>query len=512
MAMTPRLELRQTQTLVMTLQLQQAIKLLQLSNLELASFVEAELEKNPLLEHADDDGDDSGSNGEAEPDGPDKDGDADLRLVDLSDGGPASSAIEAALDVDYENVYTNDTAVDAAVDATVDASAGMSGHIPGRAGSSSFFDPDYNIENTVKADQSLRDHLMDQLSLNLANPSQKIIGAHLIDLLDDAGYLPADLSSVAWTLNCDPAEVEATVKVLQTFDPTGVFARGLGECLALQLKERDRLDPAMQALLTHLDLVAKGDIAGLKRICGVDAEDIADMLTEIRALNPKPGLSFGNEVTQTLIPDVFVRRNPDGGWLVELNNETLPRVLVNMHYYAHVNGRAKTSEEKAYLSECLSSANWLVKSLNQRANTILRVATELVRQQEDFLEHGVRKLKPLNLRAVAEAIEMHESTVSRVTSNKFMATPRGIFELKYFFTTAIASAEGGDAHSAESVRDRIKELVENESPDDILSDDRIVEILRQSGINIARRTVAKYREILHIQSSVQRRRNAKMTA
>jgi RNA polymerase sigma-54 factor len=235
------------------------------------------------------------------------------------------------------------------------------------------------------------------------------------------------------------------------------------------------------------------------------------MIAEIKSLNPKPGEAFEPPLDQPVVPDVLVRRGPDGGWAIELNSDTLPRVLVNNAYYSEVSGRtAKDKKAKEYLSDCLQSANWLVRSLHQRATTILKVATEIVRQQDRFLEHGVQYLRPLVLRDIADAIGMHESTVSRVTSNKFVATPRGIFELKYFFTASIASSGGGEAHSAEAVRDRIKRLIDAEPPSAVLSDDRIVELLRDDGVDIARRTVAKYREALRIPSSVQRRREKAM--
>jgi len=288
---------------------------------------------------------------------------------------------------------------------------------------------------------------------------------------------------------------------LQTFEPTGVFARTLAECLALQLKERDRLDPLMAGMLDHLELVGRRDHAALMRILSVDADDLASMIDDIKSCNPKPGLVFGSDVIQPVVPDVFV----DGAWVVELNSETLPRVLVNGRYLSEVSP-SMTREDKIYLTECMNNANWLVKSLDQRARTILKVSSEIVRQQDGFLAHGVEHLRPLNLRTIADAIEMHESTVSRVTANKYVSTPRGLFELKYFFTSSIASVEGGEAHSAEAVRHRIKMLIDAESGTDVLSDDRIVEILRGSGIDIARRTVAKYREALRIPSSVQRRR------
>jgi RNA polymerase sigma-54 factor len=311
---------------------------------------------------------------------------------------------------------------------------------------------------------------------------------------------------VAEKLGAPLAEVEAVLAILQTFDPIGVCARNLTECLALQLKDRDRYDPAMQALVAHLDLLAKHDLAGLKRICGVGDEDVADMIAEIRHLNPKPGLAFGTTLVQPVVPDVFVRPRPDGSFSVELNSDTLPKVLVNQTYYADVAKTARNEKEKTYLTDCLQSATWLVRALDQRAKTILKVSTEIVRQQDAFFAHGVQHLRPLNLKTVADAISMHESTVSRVTANKYMATNRGIFELKYFFTSAIAASDGGEAHSAEAVRHRIKQMIDAEAPQDILSDDTIVEKLRGAGIDIARRTVAKYREAMRIPSSVQRRR------
>ena len=219
----------------------------------------------------------------------------------------------------------------------------------------------------------------------------------------------------------------------------------------------------MQALVAHLDLLAKRDLAALRKLCGVDDEDLADMIAEIRQLNPKPGLAFGSTLVQPIVPDVFVRPGPDGGWLVELNSDTLPKVLVNQSYYAEVAKTAKNDKDKTYLADCLQTATWLIRALDQRAKTILKVATEIVRQQDAFFAHGVQHLRPLNLKTVADAIGMHESTVSRVTANKYMATSRGIFELKYFFTSAIAAADGGEAHSAEAVRHRIKQLIDAES-------------------------------------------------
>jgi RNA polymerase sigma-54 factor len=339
-----------------------------------------------------------------------------------------------------------------------------------------------------------------------------MIGQYLIDLVDESGYLAGDLAAAAEKLGTSLAEVEAVLAILQTFDPPGICARDLAECLAIQLKDNNRYDPAMQALISRLDLLAKRDFPALKKICGVGDEDLADMIADVRRLNPKPGLAFGAAVVQPIIPDVFVRPAPNGAWLVELNSDTLPKVLVNQSYYAEVSAAARRDTDKSYLADCLQSATWLVRALDQRARTILKVSNEIVRQQDAFFAHGVEHLRPLNLKTVAEAIGMHESTVSRVTANKYMATSRGIFELKYFFTSAIAAAHGGEAHSAEAVRHRIKQLIDAENATDVLSDDTIVEKLREAGIDIARRTVAKYREAMRIPSSVQRRREKQAAA
>ncbi|ESX33539.1 hypothetical protein X732_32065 [Mesorhizobium sp. L2C066B000] len=235
------------------------------------------------------------------------------------------------------------------------------------------------------------------------------------------------------------------------------------------------------------------------------------MMHEVRALDPKPGNRFESGASESIIPDVWVTPSPQGGWQIELDPATLPKLLINQTYYAEVTRQtAQNSKDQAFLEECLQNANWLIRSLDQRAKTIVKVAAEIVRQQDAFLEHGVAHLRPLNLRTVADAIGVHESTVSRVTSNKYMLTPRGVFELKYFFTVAIASCQGGDAHSAEAVRHRIKAIIAAESPGDVLSDEDIAVRLKETGIDVARRTVTKYREAMNIPSSVQRRREMRL--
>lgn len=518
MALSQRLEFRQSQSLVMTPQLMQAIKLLQLSNLDLTTFVEEELERNPLLERANDeapgeapaeagqfsdhDGDDSGNQGADDDFGGSgnafEPGQEEWMNKDLG----TRAEIEQTLDTGLDNVFSEEPAEAAARNAQDVAPTTYTEWGGGASG-----DEDYNLEAFVAAEITLGDHLAEQLSVAFAGPAQRMIGQYLIDLVDEAGYLPPDLGQAAERLGATQADVEGVLAVLQKFDPPGVCARNLSECLAIQLRELDRYDPAMQALVEHLDLLAKRDIAALRKLCGLDDEDIADMIGEIRRLNPKPGMKFGSARLQTMVPDVYVRPGPDGGWHVELNSDTLPRVLVNQTYYSQLSKKIGKDGDKSYFTDALQNATWLVRALDQRARTILKVATEIVRQQDGFFTRGVAHLRPLNLKAVADAIQMHESTVSRVTANKYMATNRGTFELKYFFTASIASADGGEAHSAEAVRHHIKQLIDSEAPSSILSDDTIVERLRASGIDIARRTVAKYREAMRIPSSVQRRRD-----
>lgn len=487
MALAPRLDLRQAQSLVMTPQLQQAIKLLQLSNLELSAFVEQELERNPLLERDDGEGEAAAEERPAAERGGEE------PVLDQAVPGET----ETPLDVDYDNQWDGAEAF---------ADWGGSG------GRHDFAGDDSGLEQRLTRDVSLRDHLIGQLNMDIADQGDRLIGMQLIAMLDETGYLTGDLDEVAHLMGCGRERVEAVLQRVQRFDPPGIFARSLSECLALQLRERNRLDPAIQALLDNLDMLARRDLAGLMRVCGIDAEDLAEMIAEIRSLDPKPALAFDDVVTQSITPDILMRPAPDGGWTVELNGDTLPRVLVDTRYHARITGGARSKEDRTYLSERLQSANWLVKSLHQRATTILKVATEIVGQQEAFFLRGVQHLRPLVLRDISEVIGMHESTVSRVTTNKYMSTPRGIFELKYFFTQSIASANGGEAHSAEAVRHRIKTLIDAEEPGNVLSDDRIVEILRADGVEIARRTVAKYREAMRIPSSVQRRREKALGA
>ena len=483
MALSQRLDLRQSQSLVMTPQLQQAIKLLQLSQAELATFIEHELEGNPLLER-----DDAPAEA-ATPEPPQPE-------------PPPEAETSLAAEVREQWEETAGSEGEGDLDRGGDPSAFAS--LPTARSPAKVDSP--SLDQTLTRAQTLRDHLIDQIGIDLPAPADRLIAHHLLDLLDDAGYVQGPLSDIAERLGAEPAEIERVLMRLQHLDPPGVFARNLAECLALQLRERNRLDPAMQALLDHLPLLAGRNLSALVQVCGVDAQDIQDMAAEIRALDPKPGLAFDPAVADPVIPDVLVRGDGAGGWIVELNSDALPRVLVSNAYYAQVSQGIRGKREREYLSEKFQAANWLVKALHQRATTILKVAREIVRQQDGFLHHGIECLRPLVLRDIAGAIGMHESTVSRVTSNKFMATPRGMFELKYFFTSSIAATNGSAALSAETVRYRIKALIDAERTDSVLSDDQIVDILIKDGVDIARRTVAKYREAMRIPSSVQRRR------
>ena len=486
MAMIPRLELRQGQALVMTPQLQQAIKLLQLSNIELTEFVEAELERNPLLERQE---------GEERAEKPAEAGEA--QALSFEDGAaPNTEALDAGVADLNPDLSAGDLA-EAGAAPLVDWT---------RASGAKSFDDLPGIEETLASDLTLFEHLDAQLTRAGVDPIERMIGAALIDSVDDWGYFRGDVRETARMLGCAESDVLRMLELMQGFEPVGVMARDIPECLALQLKDRGRYDPAMAKLLAHLDLLAKGQMERLEHVCGVERDDLMDMVAEIRTLTPKPGAAFGGGPAQTVAPDVYVKQSPDGSWVVELNTDTMPRVLMNQRYYATVSKTAKREEDKQFLTECAANASWLVKSLDQRARTILKVAREIVRQQDGFFAFGVAHLRPLNLKTVATAIEMHESTVSRVTSNKYLSCPRGVFELKYFFTASINSADGGESHSAEAVRHKIKEMIDREGPEEILSDDRIVEILREAGVDIARRTVAKYRESLRIPSSVERKR------
>jgi RNA polymerase sigma-54 factor len=499
MALGQKLQLRQSQSLVMTPQLLQSIRLLQLPYAELERFVEEEIERNPLLERSEI-GDDAVTP-ERNEETPQATGptEADWCSNALGD----SDEISERLGTSLENVFPDDPGRPDGFAADLSAQWRSA---PGATTGSHERGAGFNLEELAAGAVTLRDHVGEQIALAFAGGPERIIATELADTLDEAGYMRGDLAEIADRLGVDEAMVLRVLSACQEFDPPGLFARDLGECLALQLRVRNRFDPAMAAMIANLEMLAQRDFVRLRQICGVDREDLLDMMAEIKALDPKPGLMFSVGTATTIVPDVIVTAAPDGSWAVELNSETLPKVLVDQAYYARIARRTSDPAEKEFLAGCLQNANWLTRSLDQRARTILKVASEIVRRQDAFLVHGVRQLKPLNLRTVAEAIGMHESTVSRVSANKYMLTPRGVFELRYFYTVAIPASHGGDAHSSESVRLHIRDLIKAETARNVLSDDAIVDALKKGGIDIARRTVAKYRETMHIPSSIQRRR------
>lgn len=502
-----RLEIRQGQGLVITPQLQQAIKLLQLSNLELEAFVEAELERNPLLQRED------AEPGDANEATPERAETADRAEMTFEDGraGDGADAVDARSDDVYGDAAPGERTSDRMDDGGAgEAQPGLSDW--SRAGSGGGLPDGEGREQPDARETTLWEHLQLQASQAGLSASDHAIALTLIDMVDEGGYLRGELAEVADRLGVAIDRIEGVLAVCHGFEPTGVMARSVPECLKLQLIERNRFDPAMDRLLENLDLLARRDLGALRKLCGVDAEDMMEMIAELKALTPRPGAGFGGEPAQTVIPDVHVRADPAGGWKVELNSDTLPRLIMDKRYHGVVAAGARSDVEKTFVADCAAQASWLVKSLDQRAKTILKVASEIVRQQDAFLAFGVEFLRPLNLKTVADAIGMHESTVSRVTSNKYVSTPRGVFELKFFFTAAIQSSDGGALHSAEAVRHRIKSMIDGEGRDgDVLSDDRIVELLKETGIDIARRTVAKYREALRIPSSVERKRMMKVS-
>lgn len=485
----PYLDLKQTQSqqLVMTPQLQQAINLLQMTNLDLAEFIEGELEKNPLLEKD-----------ESNPDGLESD-QADSASEQLSDN----------IQSDFDESWTGNEQGNNAADQDHGPSELKINNASG--GSSSFDVSDYKFEDHMSQDKSLREHLTEQMMVAFVDPRDQMIGGLLIDNLSESGYLRVTPEALAEQLGCSQDRIERLLKTMKGFDPSGIFAADLSECLAIQLHEKGQLDGPMHSLLENLDLLAGYDYDKLCDVCEVNQTYLQDMIAELKTLVPKPAMLFDHVVAQTAVPDVYMRRRPrnlGGGWHVELNQDTLPRVLVNQEYYTIVSEGAVRKEDKAYLNDQMQAASWLVRALDQRAQTILKTAAAIIEEQEAFFNYGIEYMRPLTLKDVAEKIEMHESTVSRVTNGKYIGTPRGIYELKFFFSTALVN-ESGMAHSAEAIKARIKALIDDEDPKKILSDDKLVALLKDEGIDLARRTVAKYREGMNIGSSVQRRKQKK---
>jgi RNA polymerase sigma-54 factor len=491
MTISQSLTLKQSQSLVMTPQLQQAIKLLQYSSAELNEFIEDQLLQNPLL-----DGDTKNSD-EApfgESDAPSSADSLDTQsattLNDMLE--TFSHANESPLDTDHDTLFngSNDTP--------------FADREPWKESSRNSFDGDEtDFTERYSRTETLREHVEQQICLLFADAQERLIALYLADLLDEAGYFRAELAPLAEQLGCTEATLEKTLQRLKACDPAGVFAKDLKECLALQLIDKNRFDPAMETLLNNMEMLAYGDLSKLRKLCGVTEEDFRDMIREIKALNPKPAVGFNNTEAETLIADVLMHPSKNGGWVLELSADNLPRVLVNTHYFTTVQAQSG-KKDKEYLAQCYQSANWLVKALHQRATTILKVSAEIVEQQQLFFRHGIHYLKPMVLREIAAATGLHESTISRVTSNKYINTPRGIFELKYFFSAGLGS-DTGDM-SALAVKHRLKALIDSETAQNILSDDELMVLLDKEGIRVARRTLAKYREAMGIPSSVERRR------
>lgn len=500
MALTARLQLRQAQSLVMTPQLLQSIRLLQFTRAELDQFIDDQTERNPLLERAADEAADA-----APP-------------SDIENGADTSSrAMADQLDTSLENVFPDDPGRDPATGAGLSSMPGaspLSSGAPSRAASPfSQAGHDWTPDHVAAPQMSLRATITEQIALAFDDPADRAIAVHLTDALDERGYFDGEPDQMAAMLDVDVARIASVLETLRGFDPAGVFARDLADCLALQCARRNRLDPAMAALLDNLELLAQRDFPTLSRLCGVQIADLIDMMAEIRTLDPRPASAFDDSPVQSIVHDAQVRAAPDGTWLVELNGDAMPRVLVDRAYHARVTRGGLDEDGRAFMTQCLQDASWLERSLDQRANTILKVATEIVRQQDGFLAHGISALRPLTMKAVASEIDMHESTISRVVANKYLMTPRGIFEFRFFFAGAVGGGDGdGEAHASQSVRERIRTLIGDEAIENVLSDDALVGLLREEGVDIARRTVAKYREAMNIASSVQRRREKRALA
>lgn len=487
-----RLELRQAQSLVMTPQLQQSIKLLQLSSIELSAYITQELEKNPLLT-SEDGGEEDYSTEKEEK-------------LERNQAEEISETLSGqGRDQGFEENFQTGWGAE---EHNVEPSSLIYSHTNNDNQFSG--GGDYSFEEMQTAPLTLKEHITNQLNLAVSDHGERIIALHLMDLLDDNGYITDDFSALAELLDCDIEAIGQVLAKLQTLDPPGVFARSAAECLTLQLKDMNHLTAPIQHLLGHLDLLAKGELKILQKLCEVDESELKELIKEIKSLNPKPGANFNTDVVQIAQADVFLKWDSKNNWVVSLNHDVLPKLLINHRYVGEIVKQSPKQEERKYISEQVSSANWLIKILDQRAQTILKVATEIVTQQQAFFDNGIRYLKPLVLSDVAEAVGVHESTVSRVTTHKYIATPMGLYELKYFFSSSVHASNGNDNISSLSVKFLIKELISNETPGMILSDEALAIALKQKGIDIARRTVAKYREDIGIPTSSQRKREKRI--
>jgi len=480
-AQAPRLQQRQVQRLTMTQEMQLSLQLLQYDFVDLAAYLGQEIESNPLMEF---DGDGptappkANSNEEAatSPENPD--------------------AMDNAL---YNSVFTNDCRGDnPAQPPGYNSGFHETAPLPApNAGS--------GLAPNFRKEQTLYDHVHGQISLLMLEPGEAMIANYLADSLDDAGYLTAPLEEAAEALGCTVGEVEQVLLRLQQLEPPGIFARNLKDCLRLQLEDKGLYNECAKVVLEHLDMVAANNIPSLTKLAGASREHIGELLGEIRKLDPKPALCFeAAGPLQTLIPDIFVRKDKKGGWRVELNNDALPKLLINESYSTALKDKALSKKENAYLRDCRTRAGWLKRALDQRAQTILKVARAMVEHQQAFFDQGIRHLRPYTYREIAETAQLHESTISRVVANKYLSSPRGNFKLRYFFSSQLAGEEGATA-SATAVKHRIREIIETETPPKVLSDDKIAALLKAEGISISRRTVMKYRETMRIPSSFERR-------
>jgi RNA polymerase sigma-54 factor len=521
MAIRQSIQLRLGQHLTMTPQLQQAIRLLQLSTLELNMEIQQALDSNMMLELAEGedstdraaDGDDAatdagndavtGAGGDGSTAATVDAGGEELR--DYTDGDEASDSAEPLTEDGplRDPALPDDLPVDTAWEDIYD---GASPPLGSRAAAE-----DLDFEDQRSATESLQDHLLWQLNLTPMSESDRAIALAVIDAINDDGYLDTSVEELGDTLGhdtgIDPEEILAVIRRVQQFDPPGVAARDLGECLQLQLAQVEPDTPwlaeARHLIGAHLELLAGRDYSQIMRKMKLAREQLQAVIELIQSLNPRPGSRFSARPPEYVIPDVYVRKK-NGAWHVELNPDSVPSLRINRRYAAMIK-RADNSPDNSSLRAHLQEARWFIKSLQSRGETLLKVATAIVERQRAFLEHGDEAMKPLVLADIAEVLEMHESTISRVTTRKFMHTPRGIYELKYFFSSHVSTAAGGEASST-AIRAVIRKLIDAENPDKPLSDSTIAKVLSDQGVNVARRTVAKYREAMNIPPSHERKR------
>ena len=501
MQMMPSLQVKQKQALVMTPQLQQAIKLLQMTNLDIANFLQEQAMENPFIEVEN---------------GTDHTPAADLGAAPRAETpeAPAAKDVDsAAAALDRDMAAGSAIADDPTSHADVENRFGSEGLDYGHAqrGRPADLDWDGLANLAEQGPESLVECVLRQIDLSIFDPRQRVIAYALSEALEPSGWLGRPVADIAAGCGAGEEETEEVLAIVQTLEPEGVFARDLAECLRIQARERDELDEVMEVVLGNLPMLANGDIAALARRAGSDAEDIARCLRLIREMNPKPGEAYESAPLRVHAPDVIVSRGKDG-WVVDLNRSTLPSLVINEDYAAQISaaGRGKAAEaSNQFVTDAVGSARWLRRALDQRNSTTLKIAGEIVRQQSAFLTEGLSALKPLALKDVAEAVGMHESTVSRVTSGLLMATPKGCYPLKSLFSVSLATDEG-DAKAAAAVRNMIQSIIAGEPAGKPLSDDAIAMMVSEKGVKLARRTVAKYRDMLKIPSSSERRRRARL--